>query len=598
MLAKDGGEDTDGWRPGPCQKSTACGMEAACRADAPNSRHRCICTHDGLPPSADMGCNRRTVPSMDVNSAIHVIISPPHPADALTIGRPAAAAGFDGGLEVLAGDASPTLPPHLSQPREARGGAPSPVRAQHGPWTLAGGLGLFGAALLVTVLVVWWARHRFIRGRKKQTPRSLSKGPLGSEMFLPNPQYSIGMTGLGLALAGDAAPPGSGPAISHIGQHELSLQESIGEGYFGKVYRGEMREADGSLHTVAVKVLKESATRQAEEDFMREVEVMAAFNHPHILRLVGVVPRGPQSAPCMVFEFMPFGDLTEVLRCSSKNPWAPPRPGLPPLTQEALLGVALQIALGMRYLAAQRFVHRDLACRNCLVGQNLTVKIADFGMSRDVYTCDYYKMGGSRTLPVRWMSPEALLYFRFTLESDVWSFGVVLWEIFTRGKHPYYGHANEEAMNLVQRNVLLQVPDGADCPRAVVDLMHCCWKSEPRDRLRFPEICARLESALEEAVKGLARDCEPEDMDMDLPRPPGFPFPAAYPSLPALPDDLPALGWYSHAAPQSTFSDADIDDVSVRGAGPREEGLLDPENYLLPRAPDPSRVQYMEPIAD
>lgn len=95
----------------------------------------------------------------------------------------------------------------------------------------------------------------------------------------------------------------------------------------------------------------------------------------------------------MVFEFMPFGDLTEVLRCSGKTPWASPRPGLPPLTPRAMLSVGLQIAQGMRYLAAQRFVHRDLACRNCLVGRNLTVKIADFGMSRDVYTCDYYKVG-------------------------------------------------------------------------------------------------------------------------------------------------------------------------------------------------------------
>lgn len=101
----------------------------------------------------------------------------------------------------------------------------------------------------------------------------------------------------------------------------------------------------------------------------------------------------------------------------------------------------------MTYLSAQRFVHRDLACRNCLVGSGLVVKIADFGMSRDIYTCDYYKIGGSRLLPVRWMSPESVIYGRFTLETDIWSFGVVLWEVFSYGKQPYYGHTNEEVRN-------------------------------------------------------------------------------------------------------------------------------------------------------
>ncbi|GFG30260.1 hypothetical protein Cfor_11804, partial [Coptotermes formosanus] len=369
---------------------------------------------------------------------------------------------------------------------------------------LIGMMGLALVALLVSVTVCLWKRKEMGRcvarsGKSRQpsgspSPLSLSKGLLEPNRYTPNPQYSA-------CSAPDTI------LVPQLPRDKLCFLQEIGEGCFGKVYKGEMRREEGQQpEIVAVKVLKETATREAEEDFMREVDIMSAFRHTNILSLIGVVVRDEGNSPWMVFEFMPHGDLAEVLRSNSQQFWKPV-PGLAPLTKDTLMSIALQIAAGMQYLAGQRFVHRDLACRNCLVGAGLTVKIADFGMSRDVYTCDYYKIGGSRLLPVRWMSPESVMYGRFTLESDVWSYGVVLWEIYSFGKQPYYGQSNEEVVKLILQGIMLIPPE--DCPQVIWDLMRSCWKTEARDRIRFTDIYARLKKAYEELEQSPASTSVP-----------------------------------------------------------------------------------------
>ncbi|XP_071860043.1 tyrosine-protein kinase transmembrane receptor Ror isoform X3 [Bombus fervidus] len=325
------------------------------------------------------------------------------------------------------------------------------------------------------------------------TPMNLKKGLLLANKYTPNPQY--------FSCAS--------PEVPILQRESLVFLEDIGEGCFGKVYKGESCVGD-SKEIVAIKVLKESASREAEEDFMREVDIMSTFGHRNILSLKGVVLREGNNSPWMVFEYMPYGDLAEVLRSNSRQFSRSTKPGLQPLTQESLHWITIQIAAGMTYLSGQRFVHRDLACRNCLVGSDLVVKIADFGMSRDVYTCDYYKIGGSRLLPVRWMSPESVMYGRFTLESDVWSFGVVLWEVYSFGKQPYYGHNNEEVVKLIFQGIMLIPPEG--CPPFVCQLMRECWKTDPKDRIKFSEILERLEKA---KGKSIQQDT--------LPRPPQGP---------------------------------------------------------------------------
>ncbi|XP_054168619.1 tyrosine-protein kinase transmembrane receptor Ror-like, partial [Oppia nitens] len=278
-------------------------------------------------------------------------------------------------------------------------------------------------------------------------------------------------------------------------EEDITFGEVIGEGCFGTVYKGTYRQSDSTITQVAIKVLKDK--KESKDDFEREIEIISTFNHKNIIKLIGVVVTDSDLIPYMVFEYMMFGDLAELLRTKkviqpSHCQTIDDQPNKDPIliTHDLLIWISTQIANGCKYLADNHFVHRDLATRNCLVGHDLTVKISDFGMSRDIYTCDYYKVGGSKLLPVRWMSPESILYGKFTLESDVWSFGVVLWEVFTLAKQPYFGHNNEEVVKLILQGILLIPPE--DCPQIIYELMANCWKTEPIHRINFQTIFHKL----------------------------------------------------------------------------------------------------------
>ncbi|XP_058797126.1 tyrosine-protein kinase transmembrane receptor Ror isoform X2 [Phymastichus coffea] len=273
--------------------------------------------------------------------------------------------------------------------------------------------------------------------------------------------------------------------------NNVTLLQELGEGAFGKVYKGELQTGNKSDEViyVAVKTLKENASPKTQNDFKREVDLMTDLRHPNIICLLGVVLNGEPM--CMLFEYMTQGDLHEFLICHS------PRTDVPLnnssgkiLQQPEFLHIALQIASGMEYLASHHYVHRDLAARNCLVGENLTVKISDFGLSRDIYSSDYYRVQSKSLLPVRWMPPESILYGKFTTESDVWSFGVVLWEIYSYGLQPYYGYNNQEVIDMIRSRQLLPCPE--DCPTMIYSLMIECWHEVANRRPQFPEIHHRL----------------------------------------------------------------------------------------------------------
>ncbi|NXE26582.1 ROS1 kinase, partial [Ardeotis kori] len=273
----------------------------------------------------------------------------------------------------------------------------------------------------------------------------------------------------------------------------LNLHKLLGSGAFGEVYEGTAVDilADGSGETkVAVKTLKKGATDHEKSEFLKEAHLMSKFDHPHILKLLGVcLLNEPQY---LILELMEGGDLLSYLRGARKQKLQGPL-----LTVTDLLDICLDICKGCVYLEKMHFIHRDLAARNCLVSEkeyetsSRVVKIGDFGLARDVYKNDYYRKRGEGLLPVRWMAPESLFDGVFTNRSDVWAFGVLVWETLTLGQQPYPGFSNTEVLHHVRSGGRLESPN--NCPDDLCDLMTRCWAQEPHNRPTFSYIQDKLQ---------------------------------------------------------------------------------------------------------
>uniref|UniRef100_H3CY70 Tyrosine-protein kinase receptor n=1 Tax=Tetraodon nigroviridis TaxID=99883 RepID=H3CY70_TETNG len=316
-----------------------------------------------------------------------------------------------------------------------------------------------------------------LRFLKFGTSPPSSEEDSGLSSFVENPQYFCGII------------KEKDMCVQHIKRQDIVLKWELGEGAFGKVYLAECANLspDSDRMLVAIKTLKD-ANESTRQDFQREAELLTVLQHQHIVRFYGVCTDGELLA--MVFEYMRHGDLNRFLS-RAHGPDAhileeSKMAALGQLTLPQMLHIAAQIASGMVYLASLHFVHRDLATRNCLVGEHLVVKIGDFGMSRDIYSTDYYRVGGRTMLPIRWMPPESIMYRKFTTESDIWSFGVVLWEIFTYGKQPWYQLSNTEAIECITQGRELERP--RTCPNEVYVLMQGCWQREPQQRMVIKDI--------------------------------------------------------------------------------------------------------------
>ncbi|XP_027754903.1 proto-oncogene tyrosine-protein kinase ROS isoform X1 [Empidonax traillii] len=274
---------------------------------------------------------------------------------------------------------------------------------------------------------------------------------------------------------------------------KLNLHKLLGRGAFGEVYEGTAVDIlkDGSGESkVAVKTLKKGATDHEKSEFLKEAYLMSKFDHPHILKLLGVcLLNEPQY---LILELMEGGDLLNYLRGARKQKLQNPL-----LTVTDLLDICLDVCKGCVYLEKMHFIHRDLAARNCLVSEkeyessSRIVKIGDFGLARDVYKNDYYRKRGEGLLPVRWMAPESLIDGVFTNHSDVWAFGILVWETLTLGQQPYPGLSNTEVLHHVRSGGRLESPN--NCPDDLCDLMTRCWSQEPHNRPTFSYIHDKLQ---------------------------------------------------------------------------------------------------------
>ncbi|XP_044059587.1 tyrosine-protein kinase receptor UFO isoform X2 [Siniperca chuatsi] len=279
-----------------------------------------------------------------------------------------------------------------------------------------------------------------------------------------------------------------------VDRHKLTLGKTLGEGEFGSVMEGLLTQEESALK-VAVKTMKIAiCTRSEMEDFLREAACMKEFDHPNVMRLLGVCLQTVESegypSPVVILPYMKHGDLHSYLLYS--------RLGDCPvyLPSQMLVKFMTDIARGMEYLSSKNFIHRDLAARNCMLNENMNVCVADFGLSKKIYNGDYYRQGRISKMPVKWIAIESLADRVYTTKSDVWSFGVTMWEIATRGQTPYPGVENSEIYDyLRQGNRLKQPPDCLDC---IYALMFSCWLLSPKDRPSFESLCCELEKALED----------------------------------------------------------------------------------------------------
>ncbi|XP_067032676.1 fibroblast growth factor receptor 3-like isoform X4 [Acropora muricata] len=381
------------------------------------------------------------------------------------------------------------------------------------------GASIAGVVLIVVIVrvVIWWVL------KKRKSRKENTKGMTPKESIIEEYEISPGRTGfvkaedaiessisrltyvnfqeVNLTSYTDSPPHDDYAPLDlrtrswEVAREDVIVEKVIGKGAFGQVAKGKARNLSFRSGTgnIAIKMLKENAAESDKRDLKSELELMKTLKpHPHVIKLLGCVT---ESEPLFVLiEYVPYGDLLGYLRRSRglndtyyKDPDIKPKSNL---TSQQLMKFAWQIADGMSYLSLRKVIHRDLAARNVLVGERETCKITDFGMARDVQAENIYERKMKGRLPVKWTAYEALLYGQYTTKSDVWSYGVVLYEIFTIGGSPYPHMNGSKVVNFLQKGHRMQKPEHVD--NKLYQIMMNCWQSEPEIRPSFADLTQQL----------------------------------------------------------------------------------------------------------
>uniref|UniRef100_A0AAY4D134 Protein tyrosine kinase 2 n=1 Tax=Denticeps clupeoides TaxID=299321 RepID=A0AAY4D134_9TELE len=260
-----------------------------------------------------------------------------------------------------------------------------------------------------------------------------------------------------------------------IQRERIELGRCIGEGQFGDVHQGFYTSPDTPTLSVAIKTCKNCTSDSVREKFLQEALTMRQFDHPHIVKLIGVITENPV---WIIMELCTLGELRSFLQVRKYS-----------LDLATLILFAFQLSTALAYLESKRFVHRDIAARNVLVSSADCVKLGDFGLSRYMEDSSYYKASKGK-LPIKWMAPESINFRRFTSASDVWMFGVCMWEILMYGIKPFQGVKNNDVIGRIENGERLAMPH--NCPPTLYSLMTKCWAYDPSKRPRFTELKTQL----------------------------------------------------------------------------------------------------------